>query len=119
VLNTWDAGERLRDYLFNGIAKQIIEADQAYALAVEIGKHATQINEANLGTLFGLLQQMLSDRQTLEATKLLDPKKKYETRSIPGTLDLLKLHAPIWRVPGRRKLIEVLVKDGAEPSYLN
>jgi hypothetical protein len=48
--------------LLNGIGTQIDLADQAYALAEEIGKYAEQINEASFGELFGALQTMLSDR---------------------------------------------------------
>jgi hypothetical protein len=118
-LNTLDAEELLRDYLLNGIGAQINLADQAYALAEEIGKHAKQIHGANFGELFGSLQVMLSDRQTLEATKLFDPARKYPTRSIPGTLDILERHAPLWRVPQRWKINEALVQGGADASDLN
>jgi hypothetical protein len=69
--------KQLMDYLLNGLGTQIALADQAYALAVEIGQHAKQINEANFGDLFGALQAMLSDRQTLEATKLFDEERRY------------------------------------------
>ena len=118
-MNTADAEERLRDYLCNGIAAEIFLADQAYALAEEIGKHTKEINEANFGKLFGSLQVMLSDRQTLAATKLFDPEKKYPTRSIPGTLDLLERHAPLWRVPQRRKICEILAQGDVDASRLN
>jgi hypothetical protein len=105
--------------LLNGIGTQIDLADQAYALAEEIGKYAEQINEASFGELFGALQIMLSDRQTLEATKLFDPVKRYPTRSVPGTLEILERNAPLWRIPERWKLNEALAQGGADPSHLN
>src|SRR4051794_40895103 len=113
-----EAEDRLKDYLLNGIATEIALADQAYSLVVEIGQHAKQINVANFGGLFGSLQVILSDRQTLAATKLFDPVGRYPTRSIPGTLDLLERHAMLWQVPQRRKLEETLVKGGEDTGHL-
>jgi hypothetical protein len=40
-------------------------ADQTYALAEEIGKYAQGISAADFGELFGSLQLVLSERQTL------------------------------------------------------
>ncbi len=99
---------------------QILWADLAYELAKEIGNHRDQISEASFGELFVRLQEILSDRQTLEATKLLDPQKKnYPTRSIPGTLALLKRHARLWCIPQRESLIEALLQGGSEGTHLD
>jgi hypothetical protein len=46
-LNVNEAEERLRDYLYNGLVSEIFWAEEAYALAQEIGKHSDQINNAN------------------------------------------------------------------------
>jgi hypothetical protein len=105
--------------LFKGIGAQVLGADRAYELAKEISKCRAQINEAGFGELFGTLQVILSDRQTLEATKLLDPEKNYLTRSIPGTLALLKRYASLWRIPQRRNLIEALAQGGSEDTHLD
>jgi hypothetical protein len=117
-LNRVDAEKRLEDYLQYGIANEIYFADQAYALAEEIGRYANQINEANYDELFGPLQDMLSDRQILAVTKLFDRVGKYPTRSIPGTLELLEKHASLWRVRERAKLAEALGQAGADASYV-
>ena len=104
-MDTAEAEKLLRAYLLEGVGMQILWADLAYELAKEIGNHRDQISEASFGELFGRLQEILSDRQTLEATKLLDTqKKKYPTRSIPGTLALLKCHARLWCIPSGRVL---------------
>ena len=95
-----EAEERLRAYLLEGIGTQILWADLAYELAKEISEYREQINKASFGELFSTLQVILSDRQTLEVTKLLDPEKNYPTRSISGTLALLKRHTPLWRSSG-------------------
>ena len=72
-MNAEEAQQHLRDYLLNGIAAEINWADEAYALAEEIGKHAEQINAGNFNRLFESLQLSLSDRQTLSVTKIFDP----------------------------------------------
>ena len=59
-----DAEELLRNYLLDGLATEILWADQTYALAEEIGRHAEQVNAANFGELFGSLQLALSERHT-------------------------------------------------------
>ena len=100
------AERHLKDYLLNGIATEIFWADEAYALAEEIGKHAQALNANGFGALFGSLQVILSDRQTLSVTKIFDQPKKYPTRSIPATLTFLKDHAELWRVPEQHKLHE-------------
>ena len=113
------AEERLKDYLEKGIAFEITFVDRAYALAEEISQHAQQINKENFGELFGFLQQLLSDHQTLAVTKLFDPAgNKYATRSIPGTRVLLEKHAALWGMPGRCGLTEALVQGGKDASSL-
>ena len=77
-MNTAEAEELLKRYLLKGVGARIAYADLSYALAEEIREHAEQINGASFGELFGSLQVMLSDRQTLEATKLFDPEKGRE-----------------------------------------
>jgi hypothetical protein len=113
-LNVEEAEKRLRDYLLNGLATEIFWADQAYALAEEIGRHAEQVNAANFGELFGWLQLALSDRHTLAIVKIFDPAKQYPTRSIPGTLNLLDSNAELWRVRERRRLHQVLIEAGVD-----
>lgn len=118
-MNVEEAEERLRNYLHEGIAVEIFWADQAYTLAEEIGKHAEQINAANLGELLGSLQLILSDRHTLSIAKIFDPKKKkYSTRSIPVTLTLLEKNAELWRVPQRRTLHQALIEAGSDGSHV-
>jgi hypothetical protein len=68
-LNGEEATVRLREYLLNGIASEIRRAEEAYSLVQEIGKYAEEINSTNFGELFGSLQIMLSDRQTLSVVK--------------------------------------------------
>jgi hypothetical protein len=117
-LRVEEAKERLKDYLLDGIAREIFRADEAYSLAVEIGNNADQINAANFGEFFGSLQIILSDRQTLSAVKIFDPIKKYPTRSIPGTLSLLEDNADLWEIPGQQELHQTLVEAGSEVALV-
>jgi hypothetical protein len=87
TLRVEEEEKQLRDLLY-GLAAEILEADEAYALAEMIGKHAERINAVGFGALFRRLQLALSDRQTLSITKLYDPvNPRYQTRSIPATLE--------------------------------
>lgn len=105
--NSQEAASRLREYLLDGIAVEILRAEQAYALAQEI-------NVASFGELFGTLQIILSDRQTLSVVKMLDPVKRYPTRSSPGTLSLLEANSDIWELPRRQELERMLTEAGTE-----
>jgi hypothetical protein len=81
-----EAERHLNDYLLNGIAAEIFWAEEAYALAEKIGQHAQAIHAAGFTSLFGSLQTILSDRQTLAVTKMFDWPSKHPTRSIPAIL---------------------------------
>ena len=117
-MNLEEAEERLQNYLREGIATEIFWADQAFALTEEIGTYAEQINAANFGELFGSLQFALSDRHTLSIAKIFDPVKRYPTRSIPATLAFLESNAELWRIPGRRRLLQMLVEAGSDDSHI-
>ena len=77
-MNVQEAEKHLRAYLLQGIGEEIFWADEAYALALEIDKHAEQINAAGFGPLRTSLVTILSDRQTLSITR-------YSTRLIVST----------------------------------
>jgi hypothetical protein len=113
-----EAERHLKDNLLNGIATEIFWADEAYALAQEIGKHAQALNANGFDALYGSLQVILSDRQSLSVTKIFDQPKKYPTRSIPATLTFLKDHAELWRVPEQHKLHETLIEAGSDSTYV-
>jgi hypothetical protein len=53
------AEKQLRDYLLNGIVREIFWAEEAYALAEEVSKHAQAIHAAGFTSLFGSLQVLL------------------------------------------------------------
>jgi AbiU2 len=119
-VNVEEAETHLRDYLLDGIAAEIFWADEAYALAEEIGKHVQQINDANFGALFSSLQVIFSDRQTLSITKVFDPatNPRYPTRSVPATLAFLEDHAELWKVPQRHRLHQILTEAGVDSAHV-
>ena len=118
MVNGQEATLRLRQYLLDGIAREIFEAEEAYSLAQEIGNYAQEINTASYGELFGRLQIILSDRQTLSVLKMFDPVKRYPTRSIPGTLSLLEDNSDLWELPERQELQRVLVEAGSNTAEI-
>lgn len=112
-MDTTQAEAMLDEYLVHGIAKEILFADEAKALCVEIGDHAQEVNAQGFGQLFGSLQLAYSDRQTLCVTKMFDPEgRQYPTRSIPAILNLIERHAVLWTLPQKHKLQEMLVLAG-------
>jgi len=116
-VNTKEAEEILNDCLMNGIAKELFFADHTKALAVTIGKHSSAINSKGFGDLFGSLQNILSDHQTLAVAKIYDPpSKRYPTRSIPAMLSLIERHSSLWSLPQRHTLERLIVDDGHHPS---
>ncbi|MDQ3848595.1 MAG: hypothetical protein M3261_06535, partial [Thermoproteota archaeon] len=112
-MNTKEAEETLHDLLMNGIAKELFFADHTKALAATIGKHSRVINSKGFGDLFGSLQSILSDHQTLAVAKIYDPpSKKYPTRSIPAMLSLIEKHSSLWSLPQRHVLERLIIDEG-------
>jgi hypothetical protein len=98
----------------NGIVAEIFWAEEAYALAEEIGQRAQAIHAAGFTSLFGSFQVILSDRQILSVTKMFDrPSGRYPTRSVPATLAFLRAHAEQLKVPQWHVLHETLINAGA------
>lgn len=118
-MNTKEAEEILNNYLRNGIVKELFFADQTKALAITIGEHSSAINSNGFGDLFGSLQNILSDHQTLAVAKLYDPpSKKYPTRSIPGMLSLIEKYSNLWSLPQRHILEKLLINEGNDPTLI-
>ncbi|HYX28150.1 MAG TPA: hypothetical protein VE863_06260 [Pyrinomonadaceae bacterium] len=108
----------LKDYLLDGVAKEIFFAEEAKFVALEIGRHADEVNARGFGRLFGSMQVAYSDRQTLCITKIFDPEdRKYPTRSIPAILNLIERNASSWSLPQRHKLEEILVGTPYDSAF--
>ncbi len=116
-LNVEAAEKRLRDYLIDGVAAEVFWADEAYALAEEIGQHVDWLKAANFDGLFGILQVIMSDRQTLSITKIFEREdRRYPIRSIPSILSFLEANAELWTIPQRLQLHETLVESGLDST---
>lgn len=118
-MKTTECEKTLNGYLMNGIVKELFFADQTKALTVTIGKHSSSINNNGFGDLFGSLQNILSDHQTLAVAKIYDPpSKKYPTRSIPAMLSLIEKHSDLWSLPQRHALEKLLINGGNDPAFI-
>lgn len=118
-MNTQTAEETLRDYLMNGVVTDIYWADQAKAAALLIGEHSAFINAEDFGEVFGHLQTIFSDRETMAVAKLYDtPSTQYPTRSIPAMLKLIEQHSGLWSIPERHKLEQLLIHNGTDPALV-
>ena len=119
-MNAKEAEEALHDFLMNGIAKELFFADHTKDLAVVIGKHSGTVNSKGFGDLFGSLQSILSDHQTLCVAKIYDPpSKKYPTRSIPAILSFIEKHSSLWSLPQRHILEKLIVDEGHNPTTVH
>lgn len=99
-MTTQEAEEKLKDFLLYGIQAELSWAKEARAVAVIIGKHSQRINSTRFAPLFGRLQEVFSERETLCVAKIFDrPSKKFPTRSIPSILNLIEEFAPLWNFP--------------------
>ena len=115
-----DIEGQLRDYLLNGVAADILRAERAYYLVEAIGRHADRINAANFGQLFGPLQEILSEHQTLAITKIFERhSNRNRVRTIPAVLRLLETHADKWSIPQRSVLHELLVSEGHSEQIIS
>jgi len=104
----------LRDQT-DGIISDICQADQAYALLSLIGQNAAKINAASFGGFFAPIQDVLVRDYILGITKLFDlPSKKYPTRSIPKTLDLLEKSPNELRISQKHQLLLSLSRAGVD-----
>lgn len=118
-MNTKEAEEKLNDCLMNGIVKELFFADQTKALTVTIGKHSSAVNYNGFGDLFGSLQNILSDHQTLAVAKIYDPpSNKYPTRSIPAMLSFIEKHSNLWSLPQRHALEKLLINGGNDAVFI-
>jgi hypothetical protein len=112
-MNTEGARERLNDYLLNGVEAELYWAQEARLMATIIGKHSRRINETRFGVLFGRLQEVFSERETLAISKIFDrPNKRFPTRSIPAILDLVDAESSCWILEDRYVLAELLRSRG-------
>ena len=112
-MTTQEAENILKDYLLNGIQSELFWAKEARAIAVIIGKHSQRINSTRFASLFGKLQEIFSERETLCIAKIFDrPSKKFPTRSIPSILNLISEHARVWSLPERIYLEDILSSVG-------
>ncbi|MDQ3131319.1 MAG: hypothetical protein M3Q99_11245 [Acidobacteriota bacterium] len=112
-MNTQEAEEKLKDYLFSGIRAELYCAKEARAVAKVIGDHSERLGATRFYSLFAWLNVVFSERETLCVAKIFDrPNKKFPVRSISSTLILIEENAGIWSLPERGYLEELLAKNG-------
>jgi AbiU2 len=118
-MNLADAEAKLDDYLLDGIAGEILWAEEAKAFIQKISDHSDAINAAQYGHLFGSLQTIMTDRLMLSVAKIYDrPDRRYPTRSIPAVLELIGTNASIWRLRHRSVLEKLLIDEGRNENLI-
>jgi len=114
------AQDELKDVISNGIALDIFNAEEAFALEEFIGINADAINKATFGAFFGDLQLILNRQLILSLARIYEaPNNRYSIRSIPVGLKILEENAGTLPIPERPTLIKDLKKLGLDASMLN
>jgi len=94
-----EAEEKLENYLLHGLQAELHWAKEARAVAMVVGNHSQRTNNTRFRFLFGRLQEVFSERETLSVAKIFDrPNRRNPIRSISTTLDLLEEHADLWNL---------------------
>ncbi len=108
----------LKDLISSGLVESIRQIEEASVLWQEIGAHATAINEAECGHLFGRLQPILERYAILATCRLFDTENdnKYPLKSIPATLNHFRYNGDYLKIQNRELVIEKLVSFGHEKS---
>jgi hypothetical protein len=115
-MNITEAESKLNDYLMKGIVSEIFWADECKALAVKIGENSPSINSSAYAQLFGRLQTILSEYQTLAVAKIYDNDKR--TRSVPSVLTLIRDNGAVWQLRNRFKLEELMISEGGSEMLI-
>lgn len=112
-----EAEEKLNDYLMNGVQAELYWAEEARQVAVMIGSHSTRTNSTRFSGLFGRLQEVFSERETLAVTKMFDRLSRgYPVRSIGAVLTILEDNIDYWTLPERIVLERCLISNGREDA---
>lgn len=112
--------DKLRRYLEQGLAQEILLADRAYALAHTIGEHATSIKSRarSFDELFGTLQAHAYSQALLSIARLYDrPSDRNPTRCMASMLDLVEQSAQdLPPISDRHTLLEEAKYMGLEDA---
>lgn len=107
-----EAEEKLNDYLMNGIQAELYWAEEARLVAVMIGSHSGRTNSTRFSGLFGRLQEVFSERETLAVAKMFDrPSRHHPVRSIGTTLTILEQNIDNWTLSERNILENFLIEN--------
>lgn len=112
-MTTQEAEEKLENYLLYGLQAELHWAKEARTVAIVIGNHSEVINNTRFRTLFGRLQEIFSERETLSVAKIFDrPNRINAVRSISTTLILLEENVDLWNLQERDFLEDFLLENG-------
>ncbi len=116
--------ELLRDIVFNGIEKDIYEAEEIFALmdATNEDENIATINKGNFGNFFVINEMYLTRQLIFCITKIYEKSSKssrYQIHSVPAALDIMRNRASELEILDRLTLERELGALGCEASNLN
>ncbi len=113
------AGELLKDIVSNGIALDVFDAEEVFALDELIEENADSIYEAKFGAFFGTLQRYLCRQLILSVARIFESNNRYQLRSIPAALKIMRENSEELEIPERPTLVRELVVLGYIEHELN
>ena len=111
---------RLEDILSRGLIYDIYYLEEALSLEELIGREAAKLNAASFSALFGSLQQILRRALVLHAARLFERHNtRFQIRSIPAAIALLREQAEYLAIPQRLGMVKVLIAAGAKRDEID
>ncbi|MGA7952310.1 MAG: hypothetical protein WCA07_02205 [Gloeobacterales cyanobacterium] len=116
--------ELLRDIVFNGIEKDLYEAEEIFALmdVTNEDENIATINKGKFGNFFVINEMYLARQLVLCITKIYEKNSKnsrYQIRSVPAALDIMRNKASELEILNRLALERELEALGCAVSNLN
>lgn len=113
------ARDRLRDIVSNGLAVDVLYAEEALALNELVGQHADKINAAIFGEFFGSFQIILIRHLILSVGRLFELEgSRHKVRSIPAAIKVLREGAEELAIEQRPWLLQALPQLGLDSAIV-
>ncbi|MEH2339076.1 AbiU2 domain-containing protein [Nostoc sp.] len=111
--------DKLKDIVNQGVKIDIFDAEEAIKLYEVIGNYKEKLVKDNFDNLFGVFQIALIKNTILAINKIYEePKNKYQLRSLPDAVKILKDNCNDLKIEYREQLEEKLTNWGFDKKCL-
>jgi hypothetical protein len=109
-----DPKSQLDDIVSQGVVLDLYHAEEVLSLGALMGREAARINEATFGAFFGSLQIIFGRFLILSVARMFEqPGHRYQIRSIPAALGVLREHCGSLSLQDRAAVVKSLCRQGA------